>query len=272
VVTTTGGASLEALLGPLRAEPASAAVLSDLDGTLAPIVSDPAAVAVPNEARELLALLCRRYALVACVTGRRALDARRIVGVAEVGYAGNHGLELLEPDRDEPKLAPGVAAQADLAREFVSALDPDELAAAGLVVEDKGPIQTLHWREAGAAERAATRAEAIADEARRAGLNPRRGRMVLEIRPGLPIDKGTAVAGLLAGRGVDRALFGGDDRTDLDAFAALDELERAGALRSAVRIGVDSDEAPDGLADRCDVLVAGTEGFLEVLRFLAVAG
>jgi trehalose-phosphatase len=270
-LTVAGRSSIEALVEPLRAAPASAAVLSDLDGTLAPIVSEPSAVAVPGEARDLLGRLARGYALVACVTGRRALDARRIVGSDAIVYAGNHGLELLEPGRAEPTVAAGVAEQAAAAREFVDALDPDELAAAGLAVEDKGPIQALHWREARDGARAAARAERVADEARGAGLRPRRGRKVLEIRPSLPIDKGTAVAGLLAGRGVERALFGGDDRTDLDAFAALDELRRAGRLRAAVRIGIASDEAPADLVERCDAVVEGTDGFLEVLRLLAAA-
>jgi trehalose-phosphatase len=220
----------------------------------------------------VLAGLADRYRLVACITGRRPLEARRIVGVDGIVYAGNHGLELLEPGRDAPSLAAGVAEQADAARSFIAALDRAGLHRAGLAVEDKGPIQTLHWRNATDRERAAAHADAIAADARAAGLVPRPGRMVVELRPAVPIDKGTAVAALLADRGAERALFGGDDRTDLDAFAALDELERAGRLRSAVRVGVDSDEAPAGLADRCDLLVAGTEGFLEVLRSLAGPG
>src|SRR5262249_33437838 len=126
-----------------------------------------------------------------------------------------------------------------------------------------------HWREATNGERAAARAERVADAAREAGLRPRPGRKVLEIRPAVAIDKGTAVASLIADRDVDRALFGGDDRTDLDAFDALDELRRPGRLRTVVRIGVASDEAPDDLAERSDAVVDGTDGFLEVLRLLA---
>jgi trehalose 6-phosphate phosphatase len=269
-LTVAGRSSIEGLVEPLRAAPASAAVLSDLDGTLAPIVPDPAAAAVPGEARDLLERLAGRYALVACVTGRRALDARRIVGSGAIVYAGNHGLELLEPGRTEPTAAAAAAGQAGAAREFVDALDRDDLAAAGLSIEDKGPIQALHWREARDGERAAARAERVAEAAREAGLRPRPGRKVLEIRPAVAIDKGTAVASLLADRGVDRALFGGDDRTDLDAFAALDELRRAGRLQAVVRIGVASDEAPDDLAERSDAVVDGSGGFLEVLRLLAV--
>jgi trehalose 6-phosphate phosphatase len=268
-LTAAGRSSIEALVDPLRAAPASAAVLSDLDGTLAPIVADPGAAAVPDEARDLLDQLAGRYALVACVTGRRAVEARHLVGSDAIVYAGNHGLELLEPGRAEPTAAAVLAGQDGAAREFVEALDGDEIAAAGLAVEDKGPIQALHWREATDGGRAAARAERVAEAAREAGLRPRPGRKVLEIRPAVAIDKGTAVASLIADRGVDRALFGGDDRTDLDAFAALDELRHAGRLRTAVRIGVASDEAPDDLAERSDTLVDGTDGFLEVLRLLA---
>ena len=81
--------SIEQLLEPLRAEPRASAILSDLDGTLAPIVDDPAAAAVPPEAQDLLARLADTYALVGCITGRRALDARRLAGVDGLLYAGN---------------------------------------------------------------------------------------------------------------------------------------------------------------------------------------
>ena len=65
------------------------------------------------------------------------------------------------------------------------------------------------------------------------------------------------------------ALFGGDDETDLDAFTALRWLERAGRLDQAVCIGVASEEQPEDLAERTDVTVDGTAGFLAVLRMLA---
>ena len=69
---------------------------------------------------------------------------------------------------------------------------------------------------------------------------------MLEIRPASGIDKGTAVKRLLSGQRVERALFAGDDRTDLDAFRALRSLVAAGSLAAAVCIGIGSAEAPDG--------------------------
>ena len=261
-------ARIAELIAPLRAGAGTAAVLCDVDGTLAPIVDDPDSATVPVETQKVLRALAQRYALVACVSGRRALDARRLVGVEELTYAGNHGLELLAPGAEAAvELAPTEGRLA--ARAFVGGLQKSKLAGAGLRLEDKGPIQALHWRAApdeGAAERLASE---VAAAARKAGLDPRLGRRVLEIRPTSGIDKGTAVRRLLSAQRIDRALFGGDDRTDLDAFRALRSLGAAGSLVAAVCIGIDSAEAPAELSAEADAVVAGTEEFLGVLRALA---
>ena len=258
------GADATALLAPLRGEPGRSAILSDVDGTLAPIVADPSAAVVPDETRRVLADLCERFALVAFVTGRPTLEARRMVGVAEATYAGNHGLEILAPGADRPATDEEVSELGALARSLIEGVDLGELRH-----EDKGPIQALHWRGAQEPERARRQAELIAADAEERGLFPHWGRQVLELRPTDSVDKGSAVRGLLAHRRLDLALFGGDDRTDLDAFDALGEMARAGELEAAVRIGIDSEEAPDGLAERSDIVVDGTEGFLHVLRALA---
>ena len=68
-----------------------------------------------------------------------------------------------------------------------------------------------------------------------------------------------------------RALFAGDDTTDLDAFTALDALVAEGALDTAVRVGVRSDEGPPAIVERADVVVDGVEGFRRVLDVLAQA-
>jgi trehalose 6-phosphate phosphatase len=219
--------------------------------------------------RDVLRQLAAAYGLVACVTGRRALEARWIVGVEEVAYSGNHGLELLRPGATEADLDPSVAHDARRARDFVGELDADDVSAAGLRLESKGPIQALHWR--GATDEAAAEqlAERIAGSAEGVGLVPHWGRKVLEIRPAAGIDKGTAVERLLGERGARVALFGGDDRGDLAAFDALGRLVEVGSLSAAVRIAVASEEGPPELTERADAVVEGPEGFLEVMRLLA---
>jgi trehalose-phosphatase len=271
VVTSSAAvaARIAELIAPLRADPGSSAVLCDVDGTLAPIVRDPRSAAVPEETRKALRALARRYALVACVSGRRAVEARRLVGVDELVYAGNHGLELLAPHAEEPIVDPAAAERALLAGEFVGTLEEASLDGAGLRLEDKGPIQALHWRGAADPDTAERRAREVAAAAREAGLEPHWGRKVLEIRPASGIDKGTAVERLLSTQPVERALFAGDDRTDLDAFRALRSLVASGRLAAAACIGIASAEAPAELSREAEAVVDGTKDFLEVLRALA---
>src|SRR5712691_1257881 len=85
------------LLARIAEEPERTAILLDVDGALAPIVPRPEDARVPPETRAELRRLRQRYALVACISGRDGADARRIVGVRELTYVGNHGLEL-EPE------------------------------------------------------------------------------------------------------------------------------------------------------------------------------
>lgn len=260
---------IEASVAPLRADPATAAVLLDLDGTLAPIVERPSDAAVPERTGEALAALVGAYALVAVVTGRRAAVAREIVGLAGIAYAGIHGFELLEAGSAEARPAPSLEGEADRAPGFAERLDRAELEAAGLRAEDKGPIVALHWRGAADEGAAEERAEEIADDAEAAGLVVHRGRKVLELRPPVAIDKGSAVEALLASSGARTALYAGDDRTDLDAFAVLRRLIEEGRLDHAVRVGVDSTEGPEEIAREADLLVSGTEALAELLEALA---
>ena len=212
-----------------------------------------------------------RFALVACVSGRRAIEARRLVGVEELTYAGNHGLEVLAPGEQEAALDQSLGDRAHQARQFALGLDSEALSEAGLRLEDKGPIQAFHWRGSPDQPAAERRAREIAERADRAGLEPRWGRKVLELRPITEVDKGTAVRRLLHGVDVRLALFAGDDRTDLDAIRAIRSLVDHGDLRGAVCIGIASVEAPAGLADEVDALVSSPADLVEVLAILASA-
>ncbi len=86
--------------------------------------------------------------------------------------------------------------------------------------------------------------------------------MVLEVLPPLETSKGTAVRRLLEQRRLRRALYAGDDSTDLDAFDALDGLD------VAVRIAVASTEGPVRLGQRADLVVASPAALAELLAQL----
>lgn len=232
------------LLGQLAAEPRRAAILLDVDGTLAPIVERPEDVDVPEETRHELGRLASRYALVACVSGRTGEEVTRLVDVPGVAVVGEHGLEL----------APDAAQWADRVAAFASGVD--------WPAERKPLSVSFHFRRAD--DQAAARAYLTQVEAaaRAEGLIPRWGRMVLEVRPPVEAHKGTAVAALVRRAGVTRGLYAGDDTTDLDAFGGLEGLELA------VRVAVDSAEAPPALLAAADLVVDGTDGMLALLREL----
>ena len=97
-------ASLDELLRPLKEDPERSAVLLDVDGVLAPIVSHPDDAHMPETTRRPLIEVAKQYAVVACVSGRRASDARRIVSLGSIAYLGNHGSEVLRPGAIAPEL------------------------------------------------------------------------------------------------------------------------------------------------------------------------
>jgi trehalose 6-phosphate phosphatase len=235
-----------ALLAPLSTAPERSAIILDVDGTLAPIAQRPELAAVPDETRAELGRLAGRYLLVACVSGRAGADARRLVGVNGIEYVGNHGLEL----------DPRAAELAGDIRRFRDAV--------GLPVEDKTLSLSYHYREAEDEEQARAELEAIAVKARAAGLDARWGRKVLEIRPPVPADKGTAVRTLLERSGARRGLYAGDDTTDLDAYVGL----VSAGLEHAVRVAVASDEGPEELAIAADLVVGGPAEMAELLSLL----
>ena len=216
----------------------------DVDGTLAPIAPRPELASVPDETRVELRRLVGKYALVACISGRTGRDAYRLVGVDGIAYVGVHGLELA-PEADAWRAS--LRAFADLEWPWI---------------EDKGLTVAFHWREAPDEDAARSELEAVAERARGTGLEVRWGRKVLELRPPVDADKGTAVRSLLAENGLRRALYAGDDTTDLDAFRGLDGYE------VAVRVAVASGEAPPGLREAADIVVASPAELLTLLSLL----
>jgi len=231
-------------LALIAAEPDQAGLFLDIDGVLAPIVSRPEDARVPDETRAALRRLAGRYRLVACVTGRQSSVAREIVGVPELTYVGEHGLEL---DPRAREWGPRIHAFAD------DAPWPEE----------RKPLSAaFHYRTAPNVAEARATLETIAEGALKEGFRTRWGRMVLEVLPPVDASKGTAVRFLLEETGLRRALYAGDDTTDLDGFAALDGLD------VAVRVAVVSAEGPSELGPRADVTIDSPAAFLELLRAL----
>jgi trehalose 6-phosphate phosphatase len=226
--------TLRKSLCPLTEDPQRAAIFCDIDGTLAPIVRRPEEARVREEISLLLSRLGRRYGCVACVSGRPVAEARRLVGVGSIAYAGAHGAELLHAGQKKSTLAPAFASWEPRVRRFVNArANVRELRLLRIRIEDKGPIKAFHWRDVPDEQAAESWLSNVAQEAEAEGFATHWGRKVL------------------------------------DAYDALDKLQAAGTLDATVRVGVQSAEGPPAIVERADVVVDGVRGMIDVLTTLA---
>ena len=261
-------ATLEQLLQPLKADPSRSAVLLDVDGVLAPIVQHPDDAHMPETTRRPLIDIAKRYGIVACVSGRRASDARRIVSLGSIAYLGSHGSEVLKPGSIQPEMDRELQAWTRRVQDFAQEAFDERLRQLRVRLEDKEAIAALHWRDVPDEEEAEAAVREVAEAAEKAGFNAHWGRKVLEIRPPVRIDKGAGIVSLLRDVDLAAAVYVGDDVTDLDAFRGLTELVEMGRLGTAVRIGVRSDEGPSKLGQEADWMVEGTDGVRELLKSL----
>jgi trehalose 6-phosphate synthase/phosphatase len=205
------------------------AFLADFDGTLAEFADDPDAVTLPAAVKDALTRLSHGSALVAIVSGRSLSDIRRRVGMEGLVYAGNHGLEMTGPGWTwthpaAVKAQETVAACCRRLRQTLRGIP-------GAWVEDKGLTATVHYRLTPhrfvEQVSIAVREDLARLPAGTLAVHP--GKHVLEIRPEVPWNKGTAARWILSrmlGPGaLEQAcvIYAGDDRTDEDVFEALSD-------------------------------------------------
>ena len=211
-------------------------VLLDVDGTLAPIAPRPEQAKVPADTCKALERLIEiPDAHVAIVTGRSVRDARRIVPLKGLGVIGNHGFEMLG-ESGEVISEPAAISYLDVVREAAQRLGPLVKEIHGIVLEDKQWTLSVHYRLA-----ARPSIPRVTEEVQRVGsdlgLRITRGKEVLELRPPLDVNKGTAAVLWVKRLGFSTAasvLYIGDDRTDEDAFR---ELRSAFPKAVTIRVG-----------------------------------
>lgn len=239
------------------------ALLTDIDGTISPLAATPADAVVSATARSLLHTLSRRFDLVAAITGRAVADAVQMVGLPELRYIGNHGMEQWRDGQAAPlpaaaAYAPAISAALKAAR--------DRITLPGMLFEHKGVTGAIHYRLTSDPDVAhAEIARVLEPLAAQHQLRLTRGHLVFELRPPLAINKGTAVRSLIEQRQLRGAIFMGDDRTDADAFAVLREL-RAQRVCATLNVGVITATTPTVIREQADVLVAGVGGVEALLH------
>ena len=121
------------------------AILLDYDGTLAPIAPHPDMAIIPNETKRVLERLSNcPDVYVAIISGRGVASVKSMVGIDNITYAGNHGLEIVHPDGTKfthpmPSEYEGKISQ------LMEKLQ-DQVCCHGAWVENKGVLLTFHYR------------------------------------------------------------------------------------------------------------------------------
>ena len=239
------------------------AAMLDIDGTLSPIAPTPAEATIPAETRKTVsALIQLRGVTVALVTGRTVQDARRMAAIRDAWIIGNHGYELGAPD-GTVTVHEGARQYEKVVAEAANTLS--QLQARGAFVELKRWTLSFHYRTADPGLAPALVGAAI-DTATRLGLRAIQGRKVVDIRPPLDVNKGTATIEFASRGALDpggSVMYAGDDSTDEDAFRALRALgPRPVTLRVAA-----ADEAPRETA--AELTLGSTDAMRELLQWLA---
>jgi len=209
----------------IRASASHIALFLDFDGTLAPIASSPEQAVMPPEARELLTRLSQHGDVtVAIISGRALADVRSRVGIDHLFYAGNHGLEI--SSRRAEFIHPKAAALQEHIRRLSEQMQERLAEISGVEIEQKGLTTSVHYRrvhENSVRRVIETVQEIVAGH--RELFRLRMGKMVCEICPRVNWHKGSAVRWILDRLGLPKrlAIYIGDDVTDENAFAALQD-------------------------------------------------
>ena len=235
-------------------------LITDVDGTISEIAPSPEEARVSPVCREQLASLTKQLELVAAVSGRPALEAREMIGVEGMVYIGNHGLERWQDGAVE--FIEGVQ---EYPAKVMAALEElgNLLAIEGLALEKKGVALAIHYRQCPDRERAR---RAIREKIATSGVanefRTLEGRMVVELRPPLRVNKGTAVNALRESYRLRGGIYLGDDASDLDAFRVMHQ-------RGFSALGVIADETPDEVAREADFTLNGVGDVARFLKWLS---
>ncbi|XP_077289224.1 uncharacterized protein LOC143913363 [Arctopsyche grandis] len=211
-------ASIDAYLSSTIGDTEKLALFLDYDGTLSPISSHPDLAVMPPETKTLLTRLANCSKIyTAIISGRQADNAKSVVGIDNITYAGSHGFEIVYPDSTRYKYETPLQDKEEISN-IIQALN-NEVVRDGAWIESKGDVFTYHYRDTPAEIR-----DQLVEQARsiitRLGLTPTNAIYGLEVQPEIDWHKGHAAKYLLENKfGRDwnnsvKLIYIGDDTTD----------------------------------------------------------
>lgn len=237
------------------------ALLLDYDGTLTPIVAHPDLAKIPVQTKSVLERLSVMTGVfLAVISGRNVNNVKEMVGIRNITYAGNHGLEVLYPNgtRYVHQLPTEFNEQV---RELIKKLE-EKVVRDGAWIENKGASLTFHFRatpENLKHEIEQTAHKIIED----ANFKVGKAHCALEARPKVDWNKGEVALLMLSKEYGEnwhenvKVIFAGDDTTDEDAIRALKGNAATFRISSSLNVETSAEK-----------LLSSTEAVLQMLTFV----
>jgi len=201
----------------------------DFDGTLAAIVDHYQSATILRRSKVVLRQLVRDpMCLVVIVSGRALCDVKKRVGLKNMVYVGNHGLEVA--GAGIPYTSFVKADAKGLFRKIKCGLVRRVGKIQGVLIEDKILTISVHYRRVGSKDLFPFKRvffESLRPYLKGRKIEIHRGKKVFEIKPAVHCNKGSTVLWLIKRLRKNNSrqkffpIFIGDDVTDETAFVAL---------------------------------------------------
>jgi trehalose 6-phosphate phosphatase len=196
----------------------------DFDGTLVPIAASPSEVVFSEKLRnQLLKLTGDKKTTVAIVSGRTHEYLEQMIGISSIIYYGNHGMTCSIKGFGASEKE--IRSWSEKALEIYNSIALLEKSFDGCIIENKGPIVSVHYRNVDDQHTADILA-AVESTAAKFKIDIQNGKRVIEFRPRTDFNKGTALSEIASKNSTgwktgDPFLFAGDDKTDEDGFMVM---------------------------------------------------
>jgi trehalose-phosphatase len=209
-------------------------LLSDFDGTLCKIADRPSGVKLSKKVKSSLKKLKSHPKItVGIVSGRPLKSIKEYIGLRQIFYVGNHGLQIDYVNlkgKSALYVLPEAKKTLALIKEIAHKLKQRLKSIKGVIVEDKKYTLSLHYRLVKDKEKHKVKAifnNIIRPYKKKKKVKVTSGKKVYEVRPPIDWDKGKAVLKLKKKINAKInikdlvTIYLGDDATDEDAFNVL---------------------------------------------------
>lgn len=202
------------------------ALFLDFDGTLVPIQKDPSMCVLSGEMKEQLKSLADSVRIyITIISGRSLSDIKRMAGIRNICYGGNHGLVISGSDMtyvhpEALSAKPFIEKAARMLSKAIAGIE-------GAWIERKKFTASLHYRSVCRRDVLSVKKafyKIIPELLGERKLAVIKGKMVLELAPDASWSKGSAALWILNNlKGKYLPVYIGDDWTDENAFKALNK-------------------------------------------------